>query len=339
MNVTDVTVVAADMAVAASLGWWFFGPKPSTETEVADGVQTIRVTVRGGYSPNRIRARAGTPLRLIFNRQESGDCTSRVVFADLGVSADLPAFAETAVELPAQPPGTYGFACGMNMIHGLLDVEDEPAGDVAPPPADVVTPDLRREEPVVARRSEQTGSQSATIVVEAGYHPDKVLAHAGVPLRLVFDRRDEGPCAARVLVPAAGVEATLTEHATTIVDLPALDPGHYEFSCGMGMLHGEIDVASDASDLIAAPPKAAATPAPIVVPPVVPDCCAVPKPESGEDAESAERRAEIADLTRRVVVGAVLTIPVLFGVMAKDFFHPAWLPGALTNPWFGLVLI
>ncbi|HUY51876.1 MAG TPA: copper-translocating P-type ATPase, partial [Streptosporangiaceae bacterium] len=63
------------------------------------------------------------------------------------------------------------------------------------------------------------------------------------------------------------------------------------------------------------------------------------RPAGGEDAEAAERRAEITDLARRVAVGTVLTIPVLFGVMANDFFHPAWLPGILVDPWFGLALL
>lgn len=45
------------------------------------------------------------------------------------------------------------------------------------------------------------------------------------------------------------------------------------------------------------------------------------------------------DLARRVVIGAVLTVPVLFGVMVKDFLHATWLPGLLTNPWFALALI
>ena len=39
-----------------------------------------------------------------------------------------------------------------------------------------------------------------------------------------------------------------------------------------------------------------------------------------EAAEMAERRAEITDLTRRVVVGALLTTPVLFAVMAYELF-------------------
>ncbi|MBT2225691.1 cupredoxin domain-containing protein [Nonomuraea sp. NEAU-A123] len=54
-------------------------------------------------------------MRIVFDRRESGDCTSRVVFADFGVSRALPAFAKTAVELLPAEAGEYGFACGMNM--------------------------------------------------------------------------------------------------------------------------------------------------------------------------------------------------------------------------------
>ena len=122
MNANDIAVVAADLVIAAGLGWWFFGPRKTTETALEGDAQTVHVTVHGGYSPNRIRARAGVPLRLVFDRQESGDCTSRVIFPDFGVSAELPAFAETTVELPPEPPGEYGFACGMNMIHGVLSL-------------------------------------------------------------------------------------------------------------------------------------------------------------------------------------------------------------------------
>ena len=39
-----------------------------------------------------------------------------------------------------------------------------------------------------------------------------------------------------------------------------------------------------------------------------------------EAADMAERRAEIADLTRRVVIGALLAAPVLFAVMAHEVF-------------------
>ena len=49
--------------------------------ELGVGVQKIVVTVRGGYSPELIHVRQGVPLEIEFDRQESGECTNRVVFA------------------------------------------------------------------------------------------------------------------------------------------------------------------------------------------------------------------------------------------------------------------
>ncbi|MEU3148381.1 hypothetical protein [Streptomyces sp. NPDC006999] len=53
--------------------------------------------------------------------------------------------------------------------------------------------------------------------------------------------------------------------------------------------------------------------------------------EAAEAAErraaSGERRAEITDMTHRVVAGALLTLPVLFAVMAHELFGTDWVPG------------
>lgn len=43
-----------------------------------------------------------------------------------------------------------------------------------------------------------------------------------------------------------------------------------------------------------------------------------PSAEETEDREAAERRAGKRDLTRRVIVGAILTAPVVFAVMVRD---------------------
>ena len=52
-----------------------------------------------------------------------------------------------------------------------------------------------------------------------------------------------------------------------------------------------------------------------------------------------ERRREIADLTRRVIVGAVLTAPVVVATMAHDVFDATWVPEFLLNHWVQLALI
>src|SRR5205085_6334073 len=59
----------------------------------------------------------------------------------------------------------------------------------------------------------------------------------------------------------------------------------------------------------------------------------------GEDGEAAARRAEVADLTRRVVLGALLTLPVVVAVMATDVFGATFIPGVLMNRWVQMALI
>src|ERR1039457_4485042 len=124
MNVADIAVRIAAAVAIARLAWFFFAPRRARAAELSGGVQRITVTVRGGYSPDVIRARPGVPLEVVFDRQESGDCTSRVVFPDLAVSASLPAFGQTTVRL-APPAGSFSFACGMNMIYGTLIVDPD----------------------------------------------------------------------------------------------------------------------------------------------------------------------------------------------------------------------
>ena len=130
MTLADAVVVVAAVALTALLGWFFFGAKRTSRAELRGGVQEITVVVKGGYAPDRIEVRQGVPVRMVFDRQETGECTSRVVFADFGINRALPAFASTAVELTPTEVGEYGFACGMNMLHGTLVVSP----DGRPPP-------------------------------------------------------------------------------------------------------------------------------------------------------------------------------------------------------------
>ena len=224
MSAADIVVVIATAAAVAGLGWFFFGPRKARTAELTGGLQRATVSVRGGYSPEVLRVRQGVPVELVFDRQESGDCTSRVVFPDFQVSAALPAYQRTTVRLDPAEPGEFGFACGMNMIHGTLIVE-----------------------------------------------------------------------------PAAG-------------GVPAADE------------------ATDQGAVIPGPTAAPAA------------CCALPAAsgETAQDAgaaEVAERRAEIADLTRRLIVGVVLTAPVLVAVMAHEVFKATWVPGILLNHWVQLAFI
>src|SRR5215472_15885965 len=123
MTAGGIIVVLAVLAALAGRAWFFFGPRKAGAAELSGGVQRAAVTVHGGYRPEVLRVRQGVPVELVFDRQESGDCTSRVVFPDFQVSAALPANQRTTVRLDPAEAGEFGFACGMNMIHGTLVVE------------------------------------------------------------------------------------------------------------------------------------------------------------------------------------------------------------------------
>ena len=127
MDLSEILVTGGGLLLAAALAWFFFGPKEAQRAEMRGGVQEIAITVKGGYSPNLIEVREGVPVRLVFDRQENSDCSSRVVLPDFQVSKSLAAFGKTAVEFTPDRSGEFGFACGMNMLLWLVGYPVAPA--------------------------------------------------------------------------------------------------------------------------------------------------------------------------------------------------------------------
>jgi plastocyanin domain-containing protein len=130
MDTTEIVVVVAGVALIAFVLWYFFGERERVAARAgAGGVQEIDITIKGGYSPDVVVVRAGTPVRLNFYRDETASCSERVVFGDFGVARDLPAFKTTPVEFTPERAGEFTWTCGMSMMRGKLVVEP-PAGEV-----------------------------------------------------------------------------------------------------------------------------------------------------------------------------------------------------------------
>lgn len=92
-----------------------------------DGLQVIDVVVDRGYHPREIFARAGLPLRLMFQRNDDDVCSERVIFSTPHVDRRLRPTGTTPIDLPAQPPGEVRFTCGMGRYRGrilLLEARD-----------------------------------------------------------------------------------------------------------------------------------------------------------------------------------------------------------------------
>lgn len=125
MDTIQITVTAIGLLLISGVAWFFFGPRPKTAAQLVGGTQRLRVTVRDGYSPDTLVVKRGRPVRIEFDRQETGSCSDTVVFGDFGISRPLPAFKTTPLEFTPKKAGTYEFTCGMNMLRGRLVVEDE----------------------------------------------------------------------------------------------------------------------------------------------------------------------------------------------------------------------
>ena len=127
MTSTQIAVTALGAVAIVWVLWYFLFSRGTAVAATAGtgggGVQEVHVTVKGGYTPDTIVVQAGKPVRLQFYRDETADCSERVVFERFGIDQPLPAFQTTAVEFTPEQPGEYAFRCGMNMLKGLLIVE------------------------------------------------------------------------------------------------------------------------------------------------------------------------------------------------------------------------
>ena len=126
MSLTDLVVVVAGAGLIVWELWFFLGSRrrPAAAGTVPGGTQDIRVTVKGGYDPDTILVEAGRPVRLHFYRDETADCSERVVFDTLSIDQALPPFQTTTIEFTPPAPGDYPFRCGMSMLRGRVVAQE-----------------------------------------------------------------------------------------------------------------------------------------------------------------------------------------------------------------------
>ena len=79
------------------------------------------------------------------------------------------------------------------------------------------------------------------IVAENGvYSPARIEVPAGKPVTLRFLRKDPSPCAAQVVFTDFDRTVDLDVNKPVSIQLPALKPGEYAFSCQMQMYRGTL---------------------------------------------------------------------------------------------------
>ncbi len=299
MSGAEIFVTLGGVSAIGVLAWFFFGPKPGQTARVQGRVQEIDITVKGGYSPDVIRVRKGIPLRLKFHRQEAGDCTSRVVFPDFGASKTLAPFATTTLEFTPDEGGQFGFACGMNMLHGTLIVED----------------------------GEGTGEHGGGSSLErAPSHPHEHAVAVGIGPTMNVGKTAQ----AEFAVVGGGVTcpSCVVNIERALKSVPGVDDVQVNF--GAERITARYDPRQLVPEQIEQRIEAAG---------YTIRRREEPGAQETEDREAVERRAEQRDLIRRVLVGAILTAPVLVAVMVQDFVGGSWVPSIFLNPWVQLALV
>jgi plastocyanin domain-containing protein len=78
--------------------------------------------VKEGYRPDKITARPGEKLELVFTRVEDTACGEQIKVAD-GKVLDLPLNQPVKVPLTMPESGEVRFACGMDMMTGVVVVD------------------------------------------------------------------------------------------------------------------------------------------------------------------------------------------------------------------------
>lgn len=163
------------------------------------------------------------------------------------------------------------------------------------------------------------GVQEAVVEVKGGYNPAVIEAEAGMPLRLIFDRKEDGECSSHVVFSDFGVDLALPAFRTTTLTLHPDQPGEYPFACGMNMLHGTLRILPGKHASVGAAAGSAETGV---------QCAqkgAVQTSGSGDSGKSRGSESGIRALITRLIVAAVCTIPVFGSTMLMLYPMPNWL--------------
>ncbi|HTB62990.1 MAG TPA: cupredoxin domain-containing protein [Opitutales bacterium] len=127
MKKTNLLWLAVAIAIAGAI--LFLREKPGGPTAAAatavvqtppvslEGKQVFEITVKEGYTPNAIIAKAGIPVVLKMKTQGTFDCSSTFTVPKLGIRTTLPSTGEALIDIPAQKSGdSVNGVCGMGMF-------------------------------------------------------------------------------------------------------------------------------------------------------------------------------------------------------------------------------
>jgi RND family efflux transporter MFP subunit len=109
------------LRAAQSLG--AAAPTASPEARSANSQAAKILVTEKGFEPDKVSVRAGLPVRLTFVRTTDKTCGTDVVLPSLNIKRALPLNEPVAIEFTPAKTGDVAFACGMNMLKGVIVVQ------------------------------------------------------------------------------------------------------------------------------------------------------------------------------------------------------------------------
>jgi plastocyanin domain-containing protein len=105
------------------------GAQPSSaaqgiaEGTVKNGVRVVEMAVTDdGFEPSKVKANKGEKVRLVVTRKTERTCAKEIVIKDAGINQPLPLNKAVTVEFTPKKSGEIRYACGMDMISGIVFV-------------------------------------------------------------------------------------------------------------------------------------------------------------------------------------------------------------------------
>jgi plastocyanin domain-containing protein len=106
----------------AGMGHQMAGEQGTTATAKAG--QPIEISVTSdGFVPANIKVKQGQPVKLVVTRKTERTCATEIVIKDQGINQKLPLNQPVVVQFTPKKAGQLRYACGMDMISGVIVVE------------------------------------------------------------------------------------------------------------------------------------------------------------------------------------------------------------------------
>ncbi|MBI5496238.1 MAG: cupredoxin domain-containing protein [Deltaproteobacteria bacterium] len=88
------------------------------------GTRRIDLAVTSaGFVPREVRVARGEAIHLVVTRKTEKACVKEIVIKEVGVHNELPLGQPVEIHLAPRAAGTLRFACGMDMVTGVLIIQ------------------------------------------------------------------------------------------------------------------------------------------------------------------------------------------------------------------------